>query len=115
MRMSGIFVALLSAVLLATVAQSTPITLGSQPKPQQPTGPRTGDKVSFCGKVVPLVEIGCVGIVGGTDTVDLTDVKPQPPTGKIVSGVGSVNAQPNICMQGMRITAATWKEVTSCN
>lgn len=88
-------------------------TVGSQ-TPQAPTGPRTGEKVSFCGKVVALVEMGCVGIVGQSQTVELTAVSPKPAAGKVISGIGTISTQPNVCMQGLHLSAATWKEVTSC-
>lgn len=89
------------------------VTLG-QETPQGPTGPRTGEKVTFCGRVVSLVEMGCVGIVGQSQTVELTAVSPKPAAGKIISGIGTISTQPNVCMQGLHLSAATWKEVTSC-
>ena len=89
-------------------------TIGHQSGPQAPTGPRTGDRVSFCGKVVALVETGCIGIVGTVQTVEVTALSPKPVAGKVITGIGTVSTQPNVCMQGLHLSAATWKEVASC-
>ncbi len=83
------------------------------PPPPEP-GPHPGDQVSFCGKVVPLVESGCIGIVGLTKTIDLTSVKPKPEIGTTIQGTGIVGGGVSKCMQGLHLESASYSKTDLC-
>lgn len=104
----------LSFVGLAMALIAVPAFAADQPpKPPSP-GPHPGDPVAFCGKVVPLVEMGCIGIVGLSGTIDLTSVSPKPEVGSTIQGAGVISGGVSKCMQGVAIVSATYSKTDMC-
>lgn len=109
--MRGIVVASFLVLALTSPALAQQ---GQQPPPQEPPGPKPGDQVGFCGRVVALVESGCIGIVGQTLTIELTAVTPKPEVGTIVQGTGIVGGQMTKCMQGLHLQSASYSKTDLC-
>lgn len=102
-----------AGLLLALCALPAAAQQDQQRRPPEP-GPHPGDQVSFCGKVVPLVETGCIGIVGITSTVELSTVKPRPEIGAIIEGTGVIGGDVSKCMQGVHLQTATYSKAQYC-
>ena len=103
-------------IALMAVAQALAQSGREQGRPPEP-GPHPGDQVTFCGKVVALVEDGCVGIVGiGTrPTVELSAVHPKPEVGTTIEGTGVIAGGVNKCMQGVHLESASYGTTAYCS
>jgi hypothetical protein len=73
--------------------------------------------VSFCGKVVKLVEDHCIGVknAGLPHTLyEITSAHPSPPLGWLIQGTGFPSSNPNICQQGTHLISVHWRHVHLC-
>ena len=85
-----------------------------QQQHHRPPGPQPGDTMDFCGKVVNLVQDGCIGVVTLYATYDLTQISPRPPLGALIKGTGTLGSDASNCQQGMHFTKATWTPTDLC-
>ena len=76
--------------------------------------PKPGDEVRYCGKVVALVEAGCIGVNSGGETYEITPANPKPGVGTMIAGSGKVSSDVTTCMQGVHLNPVTWKETEVC-
>ena len=113
MRVTAFVRPALAAFLVVAATLTAAADDRDRQKPPDP-GPHPGDPVSFCGKVVPLVEAGCIGIVGITSTVELTSVKPRPEVGSTIQGTGTIGGDVSKCMQGVHLGAASYSKADYC-
>ena len=104
---------LVLAALMAVAVAPAWAQDNGPPAPPTP-GPHPGDQISFCGKVVPLVEAGCIGIVNMSDTYELTAVSPKPEIGTTIQGTGIMGGEVTKCMQGVHLKSASWSAVAVC-
>jgi hypothetical protein len=75
---------------------------------------KPGDEVRFCGKVVALVEAGCIGVNSGGVTYEITSASPKPAAGTMIAGSGKIGDGATTCMQGVHLNSVTWKETEVC-
>jgi hypothetical protein len=109
MRNRNLILGVSIAVLAAgtALAQSGGAMSGVQPE---------GTEVRFCGTVVKLVEVGCIGVkpsMVGQPVYDLSGIGPKPHVGWMVTGAGYTGGMSH-CMQGVHLATAMWKKVDVC-
>jgi len=88
------------------IAPMASLALGASSAPKTPAP--VGSRVHFAGCVRGAVE-GCLVVVTGRGTHDITGTTPPPALSRRIEGTGVIAGGVTSCMQGSRLSRVKWK------